>query len=74
MRNDQKTSLLGMRNLDDMEGTEIMFPTWRPCPAEAHEHRDTHCNLPLQGLDADDCYTATTGFLQRQGDGNRAEL
>jgi hypothetical protein len=74
MRNSRKTLLLGVRNLDDVEGTETMFPTWRPCPAEAHEHCDTHCNLPLQGLDADDCYTATTGFLRRQEGGNGAEL
>jgi hypothetical protein len=23
---------------------------------------DTHCNLPLQGLDADNCHAVTAGF------------
>jgi hypothetical protein len=29
---------------------------------KCENHCDTDCNLPLQGLDADNCHTAAAGF------------
>jgi hypothetical protein len=54
-----------MRQSSDGEGSvpNLACMFLQLCPADAHERDcDTRCNLPLQGLDADNCHTVTAGF------------
>ena len=59
------TLAVDIRQSSDGEGSvpNLACMFLQLCPADAHERDcDNRCNLPLQGLYADNCHTVTAGF------------
>lgn len=65
MSNRPVTLAVDIRQSSDGEGSvpNLACMFLQLCPADAHERDcDNRCNLPLQGLYADNCHTVTAGF------------